>query len=99
LDFRFEVAELRFRWEFDRSRNAPDAGYIPRCMIFACLPFFASRPCGSLPVANRSGCCGTPIAKVAVCGPVAGLIAALRLHFPSGWEAFWVLLALSDETR
>ena len=25
--------------------------------------------------------------------------AALRLHLPSGPEAFWVLLALSDETR
>jgi hypothetical protein len=28
-----------------------------------------------------------------------GLIAALRLHLPFGPDAFWVLLALSDETR
>jgi len=31
--------------------------------------------------------------------PLLGLIAALRLHLPFGPEAFWVLLALSDETR
>jgi len=39
------------------------------------------------------------IAMVAICGPLVCLIAALRLHLPSGSEAFWVLLALSDETR
>jgi hypothetical protein len=31
--------------------------------------------------------------------PLLGLIVALRLHLPFGPEAFWVLLALSDETR
>jgi hypothetical protein len=36
---------------------------------------------------------------VAICGPLVGLIAALRFHLPSGSEAFWVLLALSEETR
>jgi hypothetical protein len=31
--------------------------------------------------------------------PLPGLIVALRLHLPFGPQAFWVLLALSDETR
>jgi hypothetical protein len=49
--------------------------------------------------AKRSGYCGAPIAKVAIGGSLGGLIAALRHHLPFGSEAFWVLLALSEETR
>ncbi len=34
------------------------------------------------------------------CGPLVSTIAAFAaLHLPYGSEAFWVLLALSDETR
>jgi len=49
LDFRFDVAELRFRHEFDRSRNATGAGYVPRCTNFR-QPAVRI----ALPVANRS---------------------------------------------
>jgi len=37
--------------------------------------------------------------KLRSAAPLIGLIAILRLHLPSGSEAFWVLLALSEETR
>jgi hypothetical protein len=53
----------------------------------------------ALPVANRSGVLRRSNRKGCGLPPVDGLIAALRLHLPSGSEAFWVLLALSDETR
>jgi hypothetical protein len=53
----------------------------------------------ALPIANRSWCCGAPIAKVAICGPLAGPDCIFAFHLPFGSEAFWVLLALSEETR
>jgi hypothetical protein len=44
-------------------------------------------------------CCSFAIAKVAISGPSADLIMALRRHLPSGPKAFLVSLALSDESR
>jgi len=90
LDFRFDVAGLRFRHEFDRSRNAPGAGYIPRCTNFRqpavriALP--AVNRSGVLRRSNRKGCDLRPLMD-------------WRFHLPFGPEAFWVLLALSEETR
>jgi hypothetical protein len=52
-------------------------------------------------IANRSGCCGALINRKG-CDrrPLCwARLQALRLHLPFGSEAFWVLLALSQETR
>jgi len=46
-------------------------------------------------VANRSGVLRCAIAKVAIYSPLDRPDWILRLHLPSGSEAFWVLLALS----
>ena len=64
--FRFDVAQLRFRHEFERSQNATGAGLRP-----GAARIFGSRPVRiALLVANRSGVLRCVIAKVAVCGPL-----------------------------
>ena len=49
--------------------------------------------------ANRSGVAVLQSQGLRSAAPLLGLIAVLRLHLPFGSEAFWVLLALSQETR
>jgi hypothetical protein len=65
----------------------------------AAARIFASRPVQTRGWSPIAWGCGAAIAKVAIRPLCWGPIAALRLHLPSGPEAFWVLLALSDETR
>ncbi|MEH2495981.1 hypothetical protein V1294_002460 [Bradyrhizobium sp. AZCC 1678] len=64
-----------------------------RCMNFRQQAVRIARP-----IANRSGA-ATHQSKVAICGPVAGPDCSFAFHLPFGSEAFWVLLALSEETR
>jgi hypothetical protein len=53
----------------------------------------------ALLIANRSGA-AVRRSQGLRSGPLAGArLQALTLHLPFGSEAFWVLLALSDETR
>ena len=55
----------------------------------------------ALLTAHRSGVlrCVIQSQRLRSVAPLLGVMAALRLHLPFGPEAFWVLLALSDETR
>jgi len=76
--------------------NATDAGYVPALHEFS-PPGRADRGAdrqslGVLRYSNQSQ-------GLRSAAPLLGLIAALRLHLPFGSEAFWVLLALSQETR
>jgi hypothetical protein len=59
----------------------------------------ASTPGIALLTGQSLGCCGHFKRKGCDAGPLVGTIAPLRRHVPYGSEAFWVLLALSDETR
>jgi hypothetical protein len=94
LNFRFAVAELRFRPGLDHSRNA--AGSNARRGTN-----FWRRETG--PDARRAGavremlqCCNRQVAS----GPPGlVLIMVLRRHLPFGPKAFLVLLALSNESR
>jgi hypothetical protein len=76
--------------------NAADAGYVPALHEFSsagCADRSADRQSlGALRYSNQSQ-------RLRSAAPLLGLIAALRLHLPFGSEAFWVLLALSQETR
>jgi hypothetical protein len=53
----------------------------------------------ALLVADRSGVLRCAIARVAVCGPFDRPDCSFAFRLPFGAEAFWVLLALSEETR
>jgi hypothetical protein len=83
---------LRFRHEFDHSENATDAGYVPALHEFSPAGRADRQSLGALRYSNQSQ-------RLRSAAPLLGLIAALRLHLPFGPEAFWVLLALSQETR
>ena len=67
-DFRFDIARLRFRSEFDRSRGAAGPGLRPgAARIFASRPcgfaVLAARRSGVLQCSNRKGCDQWPLCR------------------------------------
>jgi hypothetical protein len=94
-DFRFDIAQLRFCHEFDRSRTADGVRVTSR----RCTNFRQPAVRIALLIANRSGAAAHHSQRLRSGPPCCGPIAALTLHLPFGSEAFWVSLALSDETR
>jgi hypothetical protein len=83
---------------FAMDSTVPEMRRVP-IVSWRCMNFRQPAVRIALPIANRSGrlqCTNRRLRSVA---PLLAVMAAVRLHLPFGPEAFWVLLALSDETR
>ena len=86
---------MSFNCGFATNSTYPVPVTPPRCTNFRQRPVRIA-----LPIAHRSGVLPVLQSQRLRCAAhLISLIAILRLHLPSGSEAFWVLLALSEETR
>ena len=93
-DFRFDIAQLRFATNSTIPQRR-DAGYSRHCSEF----FDSAVSDRALIAIALGGLAVLQSQRLRSAAPLLGAYCSFELHLPSRLEAFWVLLALSQETR